>query len=150
MGYNEYVQFTSKPCLLLSFLLCAIQQHSSCGYLLSHTTLYSYVCEDKTYHWKRKTSGLLNTKKLTILSSSYKASVVVLGMLKPYMLGDNAMFTCWTYFDVWKPLSACSRAAGCIEYLVKFMLQVVKYKHHMIFWDSKIISCCKQCIVPLM
>jgi len=55
----------------------------------------------------------------------------------------NVLFTCCTCFDVWKPLGAYSRAAGCIEHLVKFMLQVLKYKHHMIFWGPKIISCCK-------
>ena len=52
-------------------------------------------------------------------------------------------------FDVWKPLNACPRPAGCIAYLVKFMLQVVKYKHHMILLGPKIVRCCKQHIVPL-
>ena len=49
-------------------------------------------------------------------------------------------------FDVWKPLNACPRPAGCIVYLVKFMLQVVKYKHHMILLGIKY---CKQHIAPL-
>ena len=53
------------------------------------------------------------------------------------------------YFDVWKPLNACPRPAGCIVYLVKFMLQVVKYKHHMILLGPKIVRGCKQHIVPL-
>ena len=52
-------------------------------------------------------------------------------------------------FDVWKPLNTCPRPADCIMYLVKFMLQVVKYKHHMILLGPKIVGCCKQHIVPL-
>ena len=50
-------------------------------------------------------------------------------------------------FDVWKPLNTCPRPAGCVVYLVKFMLQVVKYKHHVILLGLKIIKCCKQHIV---
>ena len=52
-------------------------------------------------------------------------------------------------FDVWKPLNACPRPVDCIVNLVKFMLQVVKYKHHMILLGPKIVRCCKQRIVPL-